>query len=241
MNIIKGLSENNQKTLLEALSLLAQSNDENKERTEALRAQLAGEVAPITVVQDVYDWMFRESPEDCSAEDAAPFQMTARLNADQPQFSFKRNGFVVADVFIEINRGTPALHINTSDGDGLMHVHFAQGGIVMVPDNPNVAMESSSRDRHTYDCQGYLLRHQRDHYMLNECANQAFEAYDFGCQVTDADRWEKENELHWFKTVYAEDNDANTRRLCFHVRFDERYEEVVKEAYALDMENGTVI
>ncbi|CDI26587.1 conserved hypothetical protein [Klebsiella pneumoniae] len=51
----------------------------------------------------------------------------------------------------------PALHLNVSGGDKLLHVHAAQGGLVLTPDSSGVRFQGAECDRYAYRDQNSLL------------------------------------------------------------------------------------
>ncbi|UFX82333.1 hypothetical protein KYT91_1100 (plasmid) [Klebsiella pneumoniae] len=51
----------------------------------------------------------------------------------------------------------PALHLNVSGGDTLLHVHAAQGGLVLTPDSSGVLFQRAGCDRYAYRDQNSLL------------------------------------------------------------------------------------
>ena len=238
MNIINSLNQDNQETLKEALALLVKQG--GREKVAALRSQLEGNT-PLVVKEDVRDWMCGEAPEDVAPADKAVFQMEADLNSQQPRIAFYQNGHLAGELSIEINKGTPAVHINTTEDSSLAHIHFAQGGIVITTDNPSVTPEPAERDRHAYYQSSTLIRHERNDELLAQASDDAFAAYDFGLEVFDSSAWRQEDALHWVKTVRCEKDDGAEVPIIFHVRFDERYESVIAEAYALALATGSEI
>lgn len=236
MNIINGLTTENQSSLNEALALLAKVGGSSK--ANALRDQLEGR-SRLVVKETVHDWMYAEDPSQMDEADKAPFILKADLNSQQPRLAYYSNGQLAGEVLIEINKGTPAIQINATDCSSLARIHFAQGGIVVTTDNPEVKPEAAALDRYTYGQDSLLIRHQRDDVLLQETADDAFIDHDFGFSVSDSSPWRWETPLHLVLTATGEDDLGNTKRASFHVRFDERYEEVIAEAYALDLATGS--
>ncbi|MEB5808706.1 hypothetical protein [Klebsiella pneumoniae] len=66
-------------------------------------------------------------------------------------------GQLCLGVLLEINHGVPALHLNVSGGDKLLHVHAAQGGLVLTPDSSGVRFQGAECDRYAYRDQNSLL------------------------------------------------------------------------------------
>ncbi|EPF4936461.1 hypothetical protein ACSSGM_005488, partial [Klebsiella pneumoniae] len=60
-------------------------------------------------------------------------------------------------LLLEINHGVPALHLNVSGGDTLLHVHAAQGELVLTPDSSGVLFQRVECDRYAYRDQNSLL------------------------------------------------------------------------------------
>lgn len=248
MNILKSLTKDNQDTLNKALALLAKTHgQEGYDKAKALEAQLNGDV-PLTIKGDVKDWLFEACegdfeagaplPTDAKPSDATPFQAEITVG-NQSRFAFLKDGQLAGEVVVEISKGTPAIHINTTDNSALAHIHFAHGGIVVTTDNPEVKPEVAALDRYAYHQESILIRHQRDEALLEEIANDAFAGHDFGFSISDSSAWRKEEPLHWVLTATGEDKEGHPWRSSFHVRFDERYEEVITEAYALDLVTGS--
>lgn len=233
MNIINALTNENQATFNAALALLAQEGRANE--AEALRAQLAGETR-LVVKQQMRDWLYEEGPEQLEEGDGDPFDVEVDLDSRQPSIAFFRNGTLAGELRVEINKGTPAVHINTTEDSALAHVHFAQGGIVLVTDSPDVMREPATPDRYAYHEGGLLFRHQQEEWLLDALATDAFEAFDFGFMVSDAGDWTQDSPLHWLKTVHGETESGQRMRVSFHVTFDERYEGVVASTYTNDLE-----
>ncbi|MGO3700894.1 hypothetical protein [Halomonas sp.] len=182
------------------------------------------------------DWMYAEAPEAMENGDGEPFDLEFDLDGHQPCIAFFRNGCLAGELRVEVNKGTPALHINTTEDSSLAHVHFAQGGIVMVTDSPDVMREPATPDRYAYHEGGLLFRHQQEEWLLDALATDAFEAFDFGFMVSDAGDWTQDSPLHWLKTVHGETASGQRMRVSFHVTFDERYEGVVASTYTNDLE-----
>ena len=53
-------------------------------------------------------------------------------------------------VLLEINHGVPALHLNVAGGDTILHIHAAQGGLVMTPDHSGIQIDCAEPDRYAY-------------------------------------------------------------------------------------------
>ncbi|MCZ4337658.1 hypothetical protein [Shewanella colwelliana] len=60
-------------------------------------------------------------------------------------------------MLIEINHGTPAVHIDLEGGDTLLHIHKGQGGLVLTPDNCRKDFESAAIDELSYNAPNSLL------------------------------------------------------------------------------------
>jgi hypothetical protein len=236
MNTINGLTKENQDSFNEALALLVKVG--GREKAKALRDQLEGR-SRLVVKETVRDWMCIDAPSQVNEADKAPFTLEADLYSQQPSIAFYSNGQLAGELRVEISKGTPCVHINTAEDSSLAHIHFAQGGIVITTDNPALTPEAAERDRHAYHQDSILIRHQRNDALLEETADAAFADHDFGFEVLESSAWRKEEALHWVLTVSGEDEQGNAKRSTFHVRFDERYEEVIAKAYALDLATGS--
>ena len=70
------------------------------------------------------DWMYAEAPEAMENGDGEPFDLEFDLDGHQPCIAFFRNGCLAGELRVEVNKGTPALHINTTEDSSLAHVHF---------------------------------------------------------------------------------------------------------------------
>jgi len=58
------------------------------------------------------------------------------------------NPFFGADIFLEINRGVPVLHVtNSPGGDNLLHIFFTEDGISIVPEDPEAQALYERADR----------------------------------------------------------------------------------------------
>lgn len=240
MNIINGLEVDNQSTLMEALSLFSKSSPENSKRVDALRSQLMGEdSAPsIRIKEDVYDWRLSEDSAACELEDTDPFAIDIALNAKQLAITYSRKGTVVADIFIEINEGTPALHLGTSNSDSLVHLHYAQGGIVATLESPSVWFKPSDIDRHSYHEESYLIRYNRDENTLLEIAEEAFQGYGFKSGVVkETSPWVRHSELCCLRKFILKEGER-TSLMTFYVLFDAKYEEAINDCYAIYNESG---
>ncbi len=61
-------------------------------------------------------------------------------------------------ILIKIIRGfISALHLNVAGGDILLHMHVAQGGLILTPDHSGVQIGSAEPDRHSYHDDASLL------------------------------------------------------------------------------------
>jgi hypothetical protein len=60
------------------------------------------------------------------------------------------NGEPSIGLLIEINRGTPALHIDLDGGDNLIHIHKGQGGLVITPECKDATFDSAELDDLSY-------------------------------------------------------------------------------------------
>lgn len=62
-------------------------------------------------------------------------------------------------LLIEINHGTPALHIDLDGGGNVLHLHKGQGGLVITPDSQFVRFAQAEDDELSYhDANSLLVR-----------------------------------------------------------------------------------
>lgn len=62
----------------------------------------------------------------------------------------QENGEPSLGLLIEINHGTPALHIDVDGGDSLLHIHKGQGGLVITPEERYRSFEPAVMDEESY-------------------------------------------------------------------------------------------
>lgn len=60
-------------------------------------------------------------------------------------------------LMIEINHGVPAVHIDIDGGDAILHIHAAQGGLVLTPDDAGSRFEQAELDRYSYNDKNSLV------------------------------------------------------------------------------------
>ena len=62
----------------------------------------------------------------------------------------QENGEPSLGLLIEINHGTPALHIDIDGGDSLLHIHKGQNGLVISPEESFQRFETAAMDEISY-------------------------------------------------------------------------------------------
>lgn len=106
------------------------------------------------------DWRISEGIELEDPTDNQKYLVNATLG-NQPSLEFfDERGEPCFGLMIEINHGVPALHIDIDGGDSTLHVHAAQGGLVLTLDDIGSKFEKASIDRFSYnDPSSLLIRH----------------------------------------------------------------------------------
>jgi hypothetical protein len=66
-------------------------------------------------------------------------------------------GEPVVGILIEINNGVPSFHIDTRGSDPLLHIHVAQGGLVLTPNDSSLRFEHPLMDRYSYNDPNSIL------------------------------------------------------------------------------------
>ncbi|HIG7261099.1 TPA: hypothetical protein ACYF2D_004756, partial [Klebsiella pneumoniae] len=84
------------------------------------------------------DWRIPEGEPVCHEADSRIYTATYHLDNQTSIEVADDTGQLCLGVLPEINHGVPALHLNVSGGDKLLHVHAAQGGLVLTPDSSGV-------------------------------------------------------------------------------------------------------
>jgi len=95
---------------------------------------------------------------DDAEQDGSIYNTTARIEENQTTFELRdaEGGPVFGFVF-EIDMGAPALHIDLGGGDLVMHIHMAQGGLVLTPDGGRATFTNAKPDRFAYGGSRSLL------------------------------------------------------------------------------------
>lgn len=63
-------------------------------------------------------------------------------------------------LLIEINHGTPALHVDLDGGDSLVHIHKGQDGLVITPDKDDDRFEQAEMDDLSYHSMNSIVIRQ---------------------------------------------------------------------------------
>ena len=103
------------------------------------------------------DWRIPEGEPVCHEADSRIYTATYHLDNQTSIEVADDTGQLCLGVLLEINHGVPALHLNVSGGDTLLHVHAAQGGLVLTPDSSGVRFQRAECDRYAYRNQNSLL------------------------------------------------------------------------------------
>lgn len=123
------------------------------------------------------DWTAAEDaaldPESASAagDDAIPYDTKISRHGEQIFVDLSRAGLPIACIQVEINNGVPAIHV----GDGIetaVHMHFADRGIVIVPDSESFATAPVSR--FSYNQEGGIVVPWDDSMDLDEIRREVF-------------------------------------------------------------------
>ncbi|EJU19103.1 MULTISPECIES: hypothetical protein [Enterobacterales] len=119
----------------------------------AARKESAG--AP--VLKRMTDWRIPEGEPVCHEADRKTYTAIFHLDNQTSVELVDEAGQHCLGVLLEINHGVPALHLKASGGDVLLHIHAAQGGLVITPDNPDVKVGRAELDRYAYEDKSSLL------------------------------------------------------------------------------------
>ncbi|HCX5853880.1 TPA: hypothetical protein ACGGE1_004717 [Klebsiella pneumoniae] len=109
------------------------------------------------VIKRMTDWRIPEGEPVCHEADSRIYTATYHLDNQTSIEVADDTGQLCLGVLLEINHGVPALHLNVSGGDTLLHVHAAQGGLVLTPDSSGVRFQRAECDRYAYSDQNSLL------------------------------------------------------------------------------------
>ncbi|HHT5706068.1 hypothetical protein ABLV51_19725 [Klebsiella sp. GB_Kp051] len=103
------------------------------------------------------DWRIAEDSELLLEDDGRPYTATLHI-ANQTSLELVDSaGESSFGLRLEINHGVPALHLNVAGGDNLLHIHVAQGGLILTPDHSGVQIGSAEPDRYAYYDNASLL------------------------------------------------------------------------------------
>lgn len=92
-------------------------------------------------------------------ENKPQHEFTAEIRGgNQPSIEIvDADGEPVMGFIVEINKGVPAIHIDTDGGDALLHIHKAHDGLVLCPDSNDDHFEAAPIDQFSYNDQRALL------------------------------------------------------------------------------------
>lgn len=103
------------------------------------------------------DWRIAEDSELLHEDDGRPYTATLDIANQTSLKLLDETGEPCFGVLVEINHGVPALHLNVAGGDNLLHIHVAQGGLVLTPDHTGVQIGYAEPDRYAYHDKTSLL------------------------------------------------------------------------------------
>ena len=116
----------------------------NKTR-QALKSLFRAEAQSLTMT----DW------DECKSQHE--FKADIRIGNQTAIEIIDAGGEPIMGFMLEINKGVPALHIDTDGGDAVLHIHKAQGGLVLCPDGVDQRFESAIMDEFSYNDYRALL------------------------------------------------------------------------------------
>lgn len=144
---------------------VGQGEELNRWQKIAIRAKLQSLLSNAGLNQGIsqtfdfqmVDWRTTEDHDgfwgdELEPDDGRPYRVTAQLH-NQPEFDFSgEDGEFLFGLVIEINGGVPAIHVNLEGGESALHIHAAQGGLVLTPDDCyGSSFEQAELDRHSYN------------------------------------------------------------------------------------------
>ncbi len=109
----------------------------------------------------ITDWQLTECPEEVAENEKSEYQLNVEVGNQTYVDILDSSEEPVLGFVLEINKGVPALHIDTDGGDCVIHLHKTPVGIVITPDNPSVVIEQAERSKFTYDQDDSLLAHNQ--------------------------------------------------------------------------------
>lgn len=117
--------------------------------TPDLQPATEGTYQPPTTFPMV-DWRTLEGEPLEEAADDQTYTIEARLG-NQPSLEFfDAKGESCFGLMIEINEGVPAVHVSSVDGASTLHIHAAQDGLVLTPEDKHTGFKQAEMDRHSY-------------------------------------------------------------------------------------------
>lgn len=90
----------------------------------------------------VRDWSLEtgQDPADTPESVKTPYRVAIEASKTRQQYvvsaASERNPEFGCELFFEVNRGVPCLHVtNRIGGDNVLHILFEESGIVVIPEN----------------------------------------------------------------------------------------------------------
>jgi hypothetical protein len=110
-----------------------------------------------SLTSKMVDWRVTEDSDLEAEGDDRPYSLCASIGNQSCLEIMDEHGDPRVGIMVEINQGVPAFHIDIDGGDTLLHMHVAQGGLVITPEDSRARFESAAVDRFTYQENGSLL------------------------------------------------------------------------------------
>lgn len=119
------------------------------------KALFQGEQANLSL--EIVDWCSKESEALEHKGDDRPYSVEVQLG-NQSFFEIReKDGESCIGLMIKINKGVPAIHIDTDGEETLLHIHKAQGGLVLTPEDQYYHFVPAKPDRHAYQSRNAVL------------------------------------------------------------------------------------
>jgi hypothetical protein len=103
------------------------------------------------------DWRVSERTDVEVDGDEKPYKVSASIGNQSSLEFMDENGDPCFGLMIEINHGVPALHIDIDGGSSTLHIHAANGGLVLTPDSLDKRFEQAEINRFSYDNKNSLF------------------------------------------------------------------------------------
>ncbi|MDX2503655.1 MAG: hypothetical protein QNL62_04150 [Gammaproteobacteria bacterium] len=98
----------------------------------------------------IQDWRVEHDPASLAPGDDIKYKLEYQLGNQMYLRIIDAHETTQMNIIVEINNGVPAIHISDRADDELLHIHRAQGGLVLTPDSRESTFKSSSLDRFSY-------------------------------------------------------------------------------------------